>query len=121
MLLLRLNAVSAVIERLSIGKLRQGQLTSLLRVSINALSAGIPGVNISDFSGRLKILVKPNSVKDEILSWDDSRKAWRVAISAPAEENKANIAVIKFFSKLTKKRVRIVSGLASKEKILSIS
>jgi len=79
-------------------------------------------VNISDFpvSGRVKILVKPNAVKDELLGFDESRKAWRVAIAAPAEDNKANIAVIKFVSKLTGKRVRIAAGLASKQKVLLI-
>ena len=77
-------------------------------------------MNISDFSGKVKVLVKPNSNKDEVLGWDDSRQAWKVTITAPAEENKANIAVIKFFSKLTGKRVRIVSGLTSKQKVLLI-
>jgi uncharacterized protein (TIGR00251 family) len=79
-------------------------------------------VTISDFlkSGKLKILVKANSKKDELLGWDAGRLALRVAINAPAEDNKANIAVIKFFSKLAKKQVRILSGLKSKEKILLI-
>ncbi len=71
-------------------------------------------------SGKVQILVKPNAKKDEMLGWDEQRKAFRVAIAAPAEENKANIAVIKFFSKLTKKQVRILSGLRSKEKVLLI-
>lgn len=78
-------------------------------------------MSTSSFSGKVKILVKPNSNKDEILGFDEARSAWRVSISAPAEDNKANIAVIKFFSKLTKKKVRIVSGLTSKEKILEFS
>ena len=77
-------------------------------------------MNISDFSGKVKILVKPNSKKDEILGWDEARKAWKVAIAAPPEENKANIAVIKFFSKLTGKNVRIATGLTSKQKVLLI-
>lgn len=78
-------------------------------------------MSISNFTGRVKILVKPNSNKDEILGFDEARSAWRVSISAPAEDNKANIAVIKFFSKLTKKKVRIVAGLTSKEKLLEFS
>ena len=77
-------------------------------------------MNINNFQGKVKILVKPNSNKDELLGFDEVRKAWRISISAPAEDNKANIAVIKFFSRLTKKKVRIVSGLKSKEKLLSI-
>lgn len=69
----------------------------------------------------MKIIVKPNSKKDELLGFDEARNAWKVSISAPAEDNKANIAVIKFFSRLTKKKVRIVAGLTSKEKLLEFS
>ena len=69
-------------------------------------------------SGRLRILVK-HAKKNEIVGWDEARKALRVAIAAPPEDNKANIAIIKFFSKLAGQRIRIVSGLKSKEKVLS--
>jgi len=71
-------------------------------------------------SGKLKVILKPNSRKDELIGWDESRQALRIAISSPAENNKANIALIKFLSRLTGKRVRILSGLTSKEKILLI-
>jgi uncharacterized protein (TIGR00251 family) len=74
-----------------------------------------------DFRGRVKILVKPYSVKNELLGFDEGRNAWRVCISAPAEGNKANVALVKFLSKLTKRRVRIVSGFSSKEKLLDFS
>jgi len=67
-----------------------------------------------------KIIVKPNSFKNEILEYDKERKAYRVAIKAKPEANKANIEIIKFFSKLFKKRVRIIKGLKSKEKIIKI-
>jgi uncharacterized protein len=70
--------------------------------------------------GKLKIIVKPNSSKNEIKDYDKNRGALRVNIKAPAENNKANIEVIKFFSKLTKKEVKIVLGLTSKKKILNI-
>lgn len=74
-----------------------------------------------DFSGRVKVLVKPDASKDEIVGFDEARQAWRVNISAPALKNKANVAVIKFFSRLSKKKVRIVSGLSSPEKMLMFS
>lgn len=70
--------------------------------------------------GKLKVIVRPNSKKDEILGWDNSKQALKIAISAPAEKNKANIALVKFFSKLTGKPVRILTGLKSKEKTLMI-
>ena len=78
-------------------------------------------MNISEFSGRVKILVKPNAKKDELLGFDEEKQAWKVAIAAPPEDNKANIAIIKFFTRLTKKKVTIVIGLTSKQKILNIS
>jgi len=69
----------------------------------------------------LKIIVKPNAKKNEILGYDDSKKAVKVAIAAHAEKNKANVEVIKFFSKLLKKPIKIKSGLTSKEKLLKIA
>ncbi|MBS3097224.1 DUF167 domain-containing protein [Candidatus Woesearchaeota archaeon] len=68
-----------------------------------------------------KIIVKPNMPKNEIKGFDKAKSAYRVNIKAKAEENKANIEIIKFFTKLSKKRVVIISGLKSKEKILKIT
>lgn len=80
-------------------------------------------MDISSFikNNSLKIIVKPNSKKSEILGYDESKQALRVAIAAPAEDNKANIEIIKFFKKLTKKNVRIKIGLQSKNKVLEIN
>ena len=69
----------------------------------------------------IKIIVKPNAKKNEIIGWNKDKQALQVAISAPAEKGKANIEVIKFFARLTKKQVKIRSGLTSKTKILKIS
>ena len=65
-----------------------------------------------------KIIVKANSAKNEIVKFDKERKAYRVNIKEKAEDNKANIEIIKFFSKLLKKKVKIIKGLKSKEKVL---
>jgi uncharacterized protein (TIGR00251 family) len=80
-------------------------------------------MNIKDYIKKdsLKIVVKPNAKKNELLDYDESRKAVKVAIAAQAEKGKANIEVIKFFSKLLGKPVKIKSGLTSKEKLLKIS
>ncbi len=67
-----------------------------------------------------KIIVKPNSSKNEIIGYDETRAAYRVNIKEKAEHNKANVGVIKFFSKLFGKNVRIIKGLRHKEKILKI-
>lgn len=65
-----------------------------------------------------KIIVKPNSSKNEILGFDKERTAYRVAIHAKPEDNKANIEIVKFFSKLLKKKVRIIKGLRGREKVI---
>ena len=71
-------------------------------------------------NNRLKILVRPNSPKTEIIGWDSEKEALRVSVHAKPEDNAANIEVVKFFSKLLKKRVIIKSGLRSREKLLYI-
>ena len=75
---------------------------------------------ISSFPSSFKIIVKPNSPKNKIVCFDKSRQVYRVEIKAKPEAGKANIEIIKLFSRLTKKKVRIVKGLTSKEKVLKI-
>jgi len=71
-------------------------------------------------NNHLKVLVKPNSNKTEILGYNESKKAIQIAINAPSEDNKANIELIKFLHKLLKKKVSIKSGLRSREKLIKI-
>ena len=67
---------------------------------------------------KFKIIVKPNSRKTEITGVE--KDAVRLNVAAPADKNKANIEVIRFFSKLLKKKVGIASGLTSREKIIEV-
>jgi len=69
---------------------------------------------------RFKIHVNPNSSKTEIKGFDESRHAFKVDVAAAPETDKANKEVVKFFSKLLKKKVRIVSGSKSRDKVLEI-
>ena len=71
-------------------------------------------------NNHLSILVKPNSKITEIIGWDDEKKSLRVNIHAKPEDNEANLEVVKFFSKLLKKKVSIKSGLKNRNKILLI-
>ena len=41
-------------------------------------------------------------------------------IKAPPEDNKANVEVVKFFSKIVGKKVKIVSGMTSKKKVIRV-
>lgn len=70
--------------------------------------------------GFLKIIVKTNCNKTEIVSYDESRDAFKVNVAAQPIDGKANKEIIKYFSKLLKKRVEIKSGVTSKEKLLKI-
>ena len=72
-----------------------------------------------EFPNKFKIIVKTNSKKNEIV-YDEVKKFYRVNIKEKAEDNKANKEIIKFLSKLTKKKARIISGLRSREKLIEI-
>ena len=67
---------------------------------------------------RFKIIAKPNSKETRIEKFDYKRNAYIVSVKARPENNKANIEIIKFFSKMLKAKVRIASGMAGREKIL---
>ncbi len=69
----------------------------------------------------LKVLVKPGANKNEILEIDKKNKIVKVSIKEAAKNNKANIELLKFISKLLKKKVKIKRGLNSKEKTLEIT
>jgi len=78
-------------------------------------------MNLKDciLNNHLSVVVKPNSRKTEIIEIKDN--VAKIALSAPAEENKANIELIKFVSKLLKRKVEIISGKTNKKKILKLS
>ncbi len=69
-------------------------------------------------NNRLQIIVKPNSSRTEIICFDADSGGLRVNVAAPADKNKANIEIIKFFTRLSKKKVFIKSGAISKKKLL---
>ncbi len=67
-----------------------------------------------------KIIVKANSTKNKIIRYDSNKEAYKINIKAKAEDNKANTEIIKFLSRLLKKKVKIIKGLKSKEKIIKV-
>jgi uncharacterized protein (TIGR00251 family) len=68
----------------------------------------------------LKIIAKTNAAKTEIVGWDKNKKALKIAVRAVPEKGKANKEIVKFLGKMLKKKVFIVSGLKSKEKIIKL-
>ena len=78
-------------------------------------------MNVQDYvkDGLLKIYVKPNASEMEIEGYNEQR-GLIVRVSEPADKNKANKEIVRYFSKLLGKRVLIKSGLTSKRKTLII-
>ena len=66
----------------------------------------------------LKVIVKPNAPKTEIISWDDNKQALRIAVSAVPDKNKANTALLKFLKKQTGNKCELVIGAKSREKTI---
>jgi len=87
-----------------------------------AKNIDIADIDVNKYIGNdyLLILVKPNSPKTEVIGWDEEKKVLRVNIHAKPEDNEANIEVVKYFSRLLKKKVSIKSGMRSREKLLHI-
>lgn len=66
----------------------------------------------------LRILAKPNAAKTQIIGWDDSRKALKVAVKGKPEAGVANLNLLKFFSNISGKNVYIISGKTSRKKVI---
>ena len=64
----------------------------------------------------ITVSVKASSPKTEIAGFYDG--VYKLNAAAPAQNNKANIEIIKFFTKLTGKKVKIIKGKTSKIKVL---
>ncbi|MBU0471814.1 MAG: DUF167 domain-containing protein [Nanoarchaeota archaeon] len=69
-------------------------------------------------NSRFRVRVFPNAKKNVLKGFKDNIVL--VDIAAPADKNKANLEVVKFFSRLLKKKVSIKSGLKSKDKLLFV-
>ncbi len=67
-----------------------------------------------------RVIVKPSAKKSEVLGYDGQKKAYRIAIAAQAQDNKANLELVKFLSRELGKKVRITSGHTAKMKMIKI-
>ncbi|HLG24931.1 MAG TPA: DUF167 domain-containing protein [Candidatus Nanoarchaeia archaeon] len=70
---------------------------------------------------KFKVIVKPNSRETKILDFDSLNQAYIISLKSAPENNKANIELLKFISRLTGKKARIARGLKSKEKIITLT
>lgn len=65
---------------------------------------------------RITVRVIPNSSRTEVRSVENG--VYKIAIKAPPENGKANIELIKFLNKQSKRKAKILSGATSKTKIV---
>jgi len=70
---------------------------------------------------KIRVHVKPNASEDTILSWNEAARTMEVAIAAPPEKNKANIALLKLLKRHFGKPVYLISGGTSKEKLVEVT
>ena len=67
---------------------------------------------------KLKIKVKPNSGKQEVIKKDNF---YLIKLKSPPENNKANIELIKLLKKYFKQDIKIKSGFTSRMKIVELN
>lgn len=66
----------------------------------------------------IQVKVHPNSGKEEIIKINEN--AYKIYLKKPAENNKANIELIKMLKRYFKKDTKIIKGLKSRNKIVKI-
>jgi len=66
---------------------------------------------------KIKVKVHPLSGRQEIIKGDDS---YTIYLKSRAEDNKANIELLKLLHKYFKREVKIKSGLTSRNKIIEV-
>ena len=69
----------------------------------------------------ITVIVHPKSPKNEVISYDSSRDAFKINIKAEPEKGKANAELIKFLRKFLKKDVEIISGHKGHRKVVRVS
>ena len=66
----------------------------------------------------IQVKVYPHSGREEVVKINE--KEYKVYLKKPAEDNKANIELVKLLKRHFKKEVKIVKGLTSRNKIVEI-
>lgn len=69
---------------------------------------------------KFKIYVKTNKNQNKLMGFDQEKQAYVLEINAKPIENEANKEIVRFLSKLLKRKVVIKSGLKSKIKYIEV-
>lgn len=67
---------------------------------------------------KIRVKVNAGSGKQEIIKIKDNE--YKISLREKAENNKANIELIKLLKKYFKKEIRIIKGLKSRNKVVEI-
>ncbi|AEA47928.1 DUF167 domain-containing protein [Archaeoglobus veneficus] len=79
----------------------------------DAIKAASNGVYIS-------IEVTPNSKQSCVYGYNEWRKSIAVRVKAPPKGGKANAEIVELFSKIFRKKVEIVKGHTSSQKVIFV-
>ena len=69
----------------------------------------------------IQVRVQPRAKRNALVPWQDGR--WKLYLTAPAIEGKANGALIEFFAKglgIARSGARILSGEKSRDKVVAL-
>ncbi len=69
----------------------------------------------------LEVVVKVNATRTAIESYDATSNQLFVSIKEPAQDNKANTALLKLLHKESKRSVRIKHGTTAKRKLIQLT
>ena len=67
---------------------------------------------------KINIKVKPNSKRQEIKQIKNT--IYKISLKQPAQNNKANLELIKLLKKHLKKDIKIIKGFNNKNKIIEV-
>ena len=67
----------------------------------------------------IQLKVYPHSGREEIVKIND--KEYKVYLKKPAEDNKANLELLKMLKRYFEAEARIIKGFSSRNKIIEIS
>lgn len=69
---------------------------------------------------KFDIEVRTNRPRTNLKGYDKDKQAYLLDVAAPPEKGKANIEIVRFISKMTKKRASIIKGKKSRRKTVRL-
>lgn len=69
----------------------------------------------------IDIAVRTNCKKTKITEYDKEKDTFKMDVSAEPEKGKANQEIIRFFTRMTKKEVKMTKGMKSRKKTIKIN